>query len=47
MAPDLSKGQLTSERILEAAFRLFVKQGFHGTAMRQIAEETDLTPASI
>jgi AcrR family transcriptional regulator len=44
---DLSKGEASSERILEAAFQLFVKQGFHGTSMRQIAKEASFTPASI
>lgn len=47
MATDTSKGQLTGDRILEAAFQLFVKQGFHGTSMRQIASEAGFTPASI
>ncbi len=41
------KGTASSERILEIAFELFVKQGFHGTPMRQIAKQAGLTPASI
>lgn len=44
---DLTKGEVSSARILEAAFELFVKQGFHGTPMRQIAKEAGLTPAGI
>ncbi len=44
---DLSKGEASSELILEVAFQLFVKQGFHGTHMRQIAKEAGFTPASI
>lgn len=32
-----SRGELTRERILKAAYELFVKQGYHGTSMRQIA----------
>lgn len=47
MKPRQSKGAASSERILEIAFALFVKQGFHGTAMRLIAKEAGLTPASI
>lgn len=45
--PRITKGEASSERILEAAFALFVKHGFHGTSMRQIAQEAGLTPASI
>jgi AcrR family transcriptional regulator len=41
------KGQLTSDRVAEAAFELFVSQGYHGTSMRQIAEAAGLKPASI
>ncbi len=44
---DLTKGEASSQRILKVAFRLFVRQGFHGTHMRQIAKEAGITPASI
>ncbi|MBE9537762.1 MAG: TetR/AcrR family transcriptional regulator [Proteobacteria bacterium] len=35
--PKLSKGQLTAERILDAAEDLFARQGYEGTTLRQIA----------
>lgn len=41
------KGQATSDRVAETAFRLFISQGYHGTSMRQIAEAAGLTPAGI
>ena len=31
------KGERTRQNILEAAYRLFVEQGYHATSMRQIA----------
>jgi len=43
----LKKGEISQDRIREAAFQLFINQGYHGTSMRQIAEAADLTPASI
>jgi AcrR family transcriptional regulator len=43
----MGKGQQTQDRIIEAAYKLFVDQGYHGTSMRQIAKRADLTPASI
>jgi AcrR family transcriptional regulator len=42
-----SKGEQTRAALIEAAFGLFSQQGFHGTTMRQIAEQVDLTPGSI
>lgn len=33
--------------ILEAAFRLFLEQGYHGTSMRQVARDAGITPAAI
>ena len=42
-----TKGEISSERILETAFQLFISQGFHGTPMRQIAREASMTPASL
>jgi len=33
-----SKGERTRQAILEAAYRLFVEQGYHATSMRQIAQ---------
>lgn len=43
----MSKGAESQEKILDAAFKLFVKQGYHGTSMRTIAREAGLAPASI
>jgi AcrR family transcriptional regulator len=43
----MSKGEVSQEKILEAAFGLFVAQGYHGTSMRQIAEQAGLAPASL
>ena len=43
----MTKGQDTQEAIVEAAFRLFVSQGYHGTSMRQIAEASSLQPSSL
>jgi AcrR family transcriptional regulator len=44
---DMKKGKISQDRIKEAAFKLFINQGYHGTSMRQIAEAANLTPASI
>lgn len=38
MDENLSKGERTSQAIIEAAYRLFVDQGYHATSMRQIAQ---------
>lgn len=43
----MNKGEATSQRVAEAAYKLFINQGYHGTSMRQIAEAADLTAASI
>lgn len=37
MGEGLSKGERTSQAIIEAAFKLFIEQGYHATSMRQIA----------
>ena len=42
-----TKGQVAADRVADAAFRLFVQQGFHGTSMRQIAQKAGLTAGSI
>lgn len=39
----LRKGEQTQARILDAAYDLFMMQGYHGTSMRQIAERAGLT----
>jgi AcrR family transcriptional regulator len=38
-ATESKRGEDTRQSILDAAERLFLKQGFHGTSMRQIAQE--------
>ena len=43
----ITKGALTRQEILAAAKRLFLKQGFSATPMRQIASEAGITPAAI
>jgi len=47
LAPTTSEGQKTTERILDAAEALFSERGFAGTAMRDIATQVSLNPASI
>ena len=47
MTDDLSKGERTRTDIIEAAHRLFVEQGYHGTSMRQIAEEAGIALGGI
>ncbi len=47
MIKTFPSGQATRERILEAAFRLFLKQGYHGTSMRQVAAAAGVSPAAI
>jgi AcrR family transcriptional regulator len=43
----LSKGDRTRLAIEEAAFELFMKQGFHATSMRQIADQAGLALGGI
>ncbi|MBM4423388.1 MAG: TetR/AcrR family transcriptional regulator [Chloroflexi bacterium] len=42
-----SKGEQTRSAIIGAAYGLFLKNGFHGTSMRQIAEKADLALGGI
>ncbi len=35
------------DRILQAAYALFLRQGYHGTSMRQVGQAAGLTPAAI
>ena len=44
---ELSKGETTRLKIIQAAFDLFVEQGYHGTSMRQIAHRAELALGSI
>jgi AcrR family transcriptional regulator len=43
----ITKGEQTRQEILAAARRLFLRQGFTATPMRQIAREVGITPAAI
>ncbi len=47
MARGNAHGPSTREVILEAAFQLFLEQGYHGTSMRQVAGRAGITPAAI
>lgn len=42
-----SKGEATRARVIEAAHALFLKQGFHGTSMRAIADKAGLAVGGI
>ena len=42
-----NKGERTRAAIIDAAYTLFVQQGYHGTSMRQIAKEADLALGGI
>jgi AcrR family transcriptional regulator len=44
---NLSKGELTRQAIEEAAYELFLEQGYSATSMRQIAERADLALGGI
>ena len=41
------KGELTQVRILDAAYGLFMEQGYHGTSMRQIVERAGITMGGV
>lgn len=43
----VSKGERTREEITAAAFRLFLERGYHGTSMRQIAQEAGIAVGGI
>jgi AcrR family transcriptional regulator len=43
----LRKGEQTQARIIDAAYALFMKQGYHGTSMRQIAERAGITMGGV
>jgi AcrR family transcriptional regulator len=40
--PSPTRGEQTRTAILQAAHDLFIKQGYHGTSMRQIAQQASL-----
>jgi AcrR family transcriptional regulator len=43
----VNRGKQTRTAIIEAAYALFVRQGYHGTSMRQIAQKADLALGGI
>jgi AcrR family transcriptional regulator len=43
----MTKGEATRARIVEAAYQLFMSQGFHGASMRQIVEKAGITMGGI
>ncbi len=43
----VSKGEATRARIVEAAYQLFMSQGYHATSMRQIVEKAGITMGGI
>jgi AcrR family transcriptional regulator len=45
--PQLSKGERTRQAVLEAAYELFLEQGYAATSMRQIAERAGLALGGI
>ena len=42
-----NKGERTRTAVIEAAYALFVQQGYHGTSMRQIAQQAGLALGGI
>lgn len=42
-----SKGEATRARLIEAAYTLFLKQGYHGTSMREIADQAGIAVGGI
>jgi AcrR family transcriptional regulator len=44
---DRTKGERTRARVVNAAHRLFTTRGYHGTSMRQIAEQAGLALGGI
>jgi AcrR family transcriptional regulator len=43
----VTKGEQTSAKIVDVARRLFEQQGYHGTSMRQIAQEAGIALSGI
>lgn len=43
----LSKGERTQSEITEAAYRLFLERGYHGTSMRQIGQSAGIALGGI
>ncbi len=47
MSNEATKGERTRARLIQAAHRLFIEQGYHGTSMRRIAERAGLALGGI
>lgn len=47
ISEELTKGELTRAAIVDAAHDLIVSQGYHGTSMRQIAQNADIALGGI
>lgn len=47
MTETITKGERTQIEIVEAAHSLFLENGYHGTSMRQIAEEAEIALGGI
>jgi AcrR family transcriptional regulator len=45
--PPTARGEATRAKLIETAHRLFLKHGFHGTSMRQIADKAGLALGGI
>jgi AcrR family transcriptional regulator len=44
---ELTQGEQTKSEITQVAYRLFLEQGYHGTSMRQIAQNTGIALGGI
>ena len=47
MNEEITRGERTRNEILQAASQLFIRHGFHGTSMRQIAEQAGVALGGI
>jgi AcrR family transcriptional regulator len=47
MSNEATKGERTRDRVIQAAYRLFIERGYHGTSMRRIAEQAGLALGGI
>jgi AcrR family transcriptional regulator len=47
MNEEITRGERTRNEILQAASKLFISHGFHGTSMRQIAEQAGVALGGI
>lgn len=47
MDTTLSRGEQSRQQIIQAATHLFIRQGYHGTSMRQVAQEAGIALGGI